>query len=436
MNRNSTAAIFTCCLSLLSAYGSAELGFGEYLSNVVSGQIQLNEAQEAKIIQQLLGYPSSLPGLVSSNENAVLTDLTLLCDFRDRLNKGSYSYEELLISQLIDRIAFVSLSRYMVATGSVSPEIKNLCMRVSEVVYEPEEVESVFSSKTTPSIDAVRTKLKETKPPEVPEKYWILMSEVKRENAEKLKFYYRLLIIASESETLEEAVMKGGKTSDWNELFAEKDVPSLLLLLWRTDYFIHRALPSLALYIESCRDFSIKDDSNKITAVFDNLDLEDVLPTSYFSNESFTISISSTLRRLREGRLHESAGLGVAQKILNLKPDPELMVEKSLFRIESAKSQIKAGKSLKDGDEITLEQIEAFLRRKVFVPESGGKYQVGAIGVPGKFIYPDGRVINGTVVETLSIEAYEQREAEREKKESDEYIKELESKGIEVIVVP
>ena len=436
MSITAIATILMCCLLSLPACGNAEQGFNNNISMAISEQAQLTEEQEAEILQQLVSYPKSLPGLVSSDEREVVKNLSLLCDFRSSLGKGGYNYEELLISQLIDRVAAISLLQHIISTGSVSSEIKELCIRVSSVEYDPEAFESVFSATTKPSLDAVRARLKEVKLPEFPKMDSVELTDLQLENAEKLKRYYRLLMISSGSETLEEALAQPGASSDWNVLYSEKDVTSLLLMLWHTDSFVHKALPAVALYIENCPDSSIKDDSNKIRAVLEQLDLEEVLPSSYFGNESFTISVSRILRRVREGRLNETAGLGVAQKILSPAPDSELMIEKSLFGIESAKSQIKMSKSLEDGDEITLEEIESFLRRKVFVPENGGEYQVGVLGAPAKFIYPDGRIINGTVIETLSMDTLEKRRAERRAKEVDEVNKELKSKGIEVIVVP
>lgn len=428
--------IIGCCLSVFPTYGDADQEFSKYLSKVVSSQVQLNEQQEENILQKLISYPTSLPGLVSSDEKEVERDLSLLCDFRECLTKQGYDYDRFLISQLIDRIAFVSLSQCMISAGRVSPKIKRLCKRVSAVTYDPESLESVFGSTTKPSIDAVRVRLKELKSPEFPNMDLTELSKLELENLEKTKRYYRLLMISTESETWEEAFYQGGRSSDWNELFAKKDVTSLLSLLWRTDSLVHVALPALELYIENCCDFSIKDDSNKIAAVFDNLDMEEVRPSSYLNNESFNISVSSILRRVREGRLFETAGLRVAQKIINPKPDPELMIEKSLFGIESAKSQMKMSNPLKDGDVISLEKVEAFLRRQVFIPEDGGEYQVGVIGLPAKFTYPDGRIIYGKVIENISMETLRKRQEERLAKMTEEMTKEARSKGLEVIVVP
>jgi hypothetical protein len=432
--KHRNAIIIGCFLVVLPICGDAKQEFNKYLSKVVSGQVQLNELQEEKILQQLISYPTTLPGLVSLDEKEVGRDISLLCDFRKFLKKQGYDYDGLLISQLIDRIAFVSLSQHMISAGRVSPKIKKLCKRVSEVTYNPASLESIFSSATKPPIEAVRVRLKELKPPEFPKMDLTELSKLELENLEKTKRYYRLLMISTKSETWEEAFYQGRRTSDWNVLFTKQDVTSLLLLLWRTDSFVHKSLPELVLYIENCRDFSIKDDSHKIRAVFDKLDMEEVRSSSYLNSDSLGFSVSFTLSYVREGRLLETAGLGVAQKIINPKPDPELMIEKSLFVIESAKSQMH--QSLKNKGVMTLEEVEAFSSRQIFIPEDGGEYQVGTIGVPATFVYPDGRVIYGKVIERTSIDVLKERQAEERAKKVEKVNNELRSKGIEVIVVP
>lgn len=431
---NTMAAAIMLFVVVMPVRGDSYQELRPCLSSVISGDVELNEKNTGEILQQLLNYPVNLPELISDDESEVVRGVRLLCDFRETMHAQGYNYNNLLVSQLVDRIASVSLMQYIISSGSVSPEIEMQCKRVTDFQYNPKSLESVFDSSTKPSLEEVQVRLIEMKPPEMQGFDLAEFSKSQLDMFEKTKLFYRLLMIATNCETCENAVMEKGNFSDWNDMFKEKCVVSLLNSLYLTDHLVHKQLPLLVLYVKNCDCFGVEDDWGKIKAVFDLSKHESVLTDSYLNNDSSGSIVLGTLQHVKEAKLYEFAGLNAAHKLINPQPSELFMINDSLFVIESAKSGIL--KLLKDDDVVTLNDVEEFSGRKLFFPEGDGEYQVGGIGIPARYIYPDGRVIYGKVIERLSEESFQKRQEEEQAKLIKEVNEDIKAKGGSVTIIP
>lgn len=347
---------------------------------------------EGAVIRQLRSYAVSLPGLTTADCKKVAGNVSLLQDFRDLVWEKP-NYLDLLLVDTINRVVFVCLARQIVSARQVCPEVKTQVQRLHGFALKPSKLalaldgEPVQPGGTASSNDAFVIPAFETGLRE--------QTARDRKNEQELREFYRLLMKTTGTTCLNDAMTKpmvGGR----KPILETRDFPALLMMMWHTEQYIHVSLPLLAVYVEKCPDFSLDDDFTKIENVLNLSESDRQQYGSYLA--SATPGTEDEVRRLldqvRLGTLESFAGLTEAQRELGCKPSKEALVEKALSDIEGAKAQIKMLRSLSSEDSVSLEDIRTYLGKDIFMPEGGGKYQVGTIGEPARFVCPNGKVVS------------------------------------------
>jgi hypothetical protein len=283
-----------------------------------------------------------------------------------------------------------------VSATRVSTDIKAQVERLHAFDLTPSKLESALD---TASIPAFGTNTSAQAIVELPE---FACSGLEKQSAAdhakelKLKEFYRLLMRASGTKSLEAALVKPKETIR-STLIEKTDFAALLLLMWRTEEYIHLSLPLLATYVERRPNFSPDDDyPQSFTKALALSDAERQQYGSYLAaaTPGAEGAVGSLLDQVRLGTLEAIAGPDEAKQATTFKPSEHALIEKALSDIESAKAQMKMIRSLSSDDSVSLADIQAYLRKDIFMPESGGMYHVGTIGQPARFVCPNGKVIS------------------------------------------
>jgi hypothetical protein len=345
---------------------------------------------EGTVLRQLRSYPVSLPGLTITDGKTVANNVSVLQDFRDLLTEKP-NYVDLLLVDTINRVVFVCLSRHIISARKVCPDVKAQVQRLHGFALKPSKLAFALDGEPVRSAGAASSNSEAFVFPAF-ETGLRKQTARGRENEQELREFYRLFMKASGATCLNDALTKPRGSA----LLETKDFPALLMLMVISEQYIHVSLPLLAAYVEKCPDFSLDDDFSKIETVLNLSDADREQYGSYLA--AATPGIEGEVRRLldqvRLATLESYAGLTEAQQKLAFKPSKETLVEKALSDIESAKAQIKMLRSLSSEDSVSVEDIRAYLGKDLFMPEGGGRYQVGAIGQPATFVSPNGKVIS------------------------------------------
>ena len=345
------------------------------------------------VLGQLLSYPVTLPGLTASDDKLVEQNASLLQDFRDML-RAEPGYDNLLIADTVDRVLVASLSRRIVAAGTLSPGIKAQVQRLHAVHVGTSQMACALVPETDPASGTALPGEEEPTLPELPRATSRTRTTTDQANEQQLKEFYRLLMKASGTKSLESALTKR-KVARRASLLGKKDVSALLMAIWETDSYVHLSLPLLAAYVEKCPDFHQDDDYGKIKKVLNLSTADRKRYGSYLtpSAPGAEDEARRLLQQVQQGEIDSFLGLQDAQEKVASKPSKDHLVRKALGDIEGAKAQIKLLRSLSPGTAVSMADIRAYLRKDVFIPEDGGEYHVGTIGQPATFIRSDGEVI-------------------------------------------
>lgn len=348
----------------------------------------------ATVVRQLRAYPDSLPGLTVADCRVVAGNVSLLQDFRDLL-MHTPSYADLVIVDTINRVIFVCLSRSIILAKKVSPEVASQVQRLHGFSLQPSVLTYALGAEPASRAGTAPSRPDALAVPAVAPSASADQMTKRRASQKELDEFCRLLMNASGTTDLNDALAKARPGSAM-QLVEKRDFPALLMLMWGTESYIHVALPWLALYVEKCPDFSLSDGFPKVKTV---LGLREADRQRYGSYLAATTpgtedAVREVLAAANTGTLDAYAGLTEAQQRLQSKPSNRPRIEKALLDIEGAKAQIAMLRSLSPGDSVTFASIRTFLRKDVFMPEQGGEYQVGTVGRPAKFVFPDGTVIS------------------------------------------
>lgn len=369
--------------------------FHVFLTKVTTDKKQFKEPVTSVVMEQLLDYPLSLPGLMASDDKEIEQNVLLLQDFRDYL-LAKPSYETVLLADTVNRVVFISLSRRIISAGSISPMLKAQVQRLHDGGIDSSQITFIFEASAKPASEAALSSSGDFELPKLAKSSRV-QTATDRANEHKLTGFYKLLMTATGTKSLDDALaQRKRKVAKKSSLLAEKDMSALLMLIWETDHHINLTLPLLAVYVEKCPNFRPDDDYRKIKTVL-NLSATDRQQYGSYLTPA-TPGTEDTVRRLlqqvRQGKLDSFMGFHEAQKKLAFMPSKETLIQKTINDIESAKAQIKLLQSLSSEDTISIGDIRSYLRKDLFIPEDGGEYQVGRINQPACFICPDGQVIS------------------------------------------
>ena len=333
-----------------------------------------------EVLEALMAYPERLPEVISPG--AEFRTHRALITFRNVL-LDKLCYVNLLLADTVNTVLFVDLTRRVVLSdGTAIPTMNNVLDALQDYALDLDALEEIVVGPSGQSLDGV----KDVELPSFRRDPLRPSRNIDEQVELRIRRFYRLLIMASGGSTIEDA-FTGMHSGDRYQLFDKRDTLSLLMLYRITDARIYRELPYL---IESYVAHGQRSQGQPKGAMLREKGTSISWPTGGKAGTAQRLQ-----RLVRANQLDGNVGLEPAQKAMakTSSSGGDVDVQGVLRDIKGIKAQLRMTKALKNGSEVSKEEIEKYLRKKLPVPEGGGEYVVGSVGEAPVFVRPNGDVV-------------------------------------------